>query len=201
MVKHIKSILVISGRVVMLILFFIQPGQMPASGQTGTDNAGVVLMGLQMQVTSDIDRNLEQILEGLGKAAAIKASFLVTPEGSLSGYNSHFNQDELSKALESLTSAARQINVGLMMGTCYKETVKGKEYCYNQVRVYSPSGKFEGAYSKILRCSPLDLPGTGEMNDYVEGDLKVFDLDGIKFGFLICNDLWATPGYTTIPKT
>jgi predicted amidohydrolase len=87
-----------------------------------------------------------------------------------------------------------------MLGTCYKEVTGKNEYCYNQVRVYSPDGRFAGAYSKILRCSPLDLPGTGEMVDYVEGELKTFDWKGYKFGILICNDLWATPGYTTMPN-
>jgi predicted amidohydrolase len=46
----------------------------------------------------------------------------------------------------------------------------------------------------------MDLPGTGEMVDYVEGELKTFDWNGYRFGILICNDLWATPGYTTIPN-
>lgn len=89
------------------------------------------------------------------------------------------------------------MKVGLMSGTCYKELLKGKEFCYNQVRVYTPDGHFIGAYSKILRCSNLDLPGTGEMVEYVEGELKTFDWKGLRFGILICNDLWATPGYTT----
>jgi predicted amidohydrolase len=75
---------------------------------------------------------------------------------------------------------------------------KGKEFCYNQVRVYAPDGEFLGEYSKILRCSILDMPGTGEMVDYVEGELKTFDWNGNRFGILICNDLWATPGYTTM---
>ena len=45
------------------------------------------------------------------------------------------------------------MKVGLMLGTCYKESRNGKEFCFNQVRVYTPEGDFKGAYSKILRCS------------------------------------------------
>jgi len=92
------------------------------------------------------------------------------------------------------------MKVGLMLGTCYKELIKGKEFCFNQVRVYSPEGHFMGEYSKILRCSNLDIPGSGEMVEYVEGELKVFNWEGLRFGILICNDLWATPGYTTMPN-
>lgn len=153
-----------------------------------------------MNVTSDIKSNLDQILTGIRKAAAEGTSFLVTPEGSLSGYNSTFNQDELNIALEEVKAAAASVKVGLMLGTCYKELRNGKEFCYNQVRVYTPEGNFSGAYSKILRCSNLDLPGTGEMVDYVEGELRTFDWNGFRFGILICNDLWATPGYTTLPN-
>jgi predicted amidohydrolase len=160
----------------------------------------IVLSGLQMNVTNNISENKEQILTGITKAAQAGASFLVTPEGSLSGYTSNFKQAELGTALEEVESVAVKMKVGLMLGTCYKELIKGEEFCYNQVRVYTPEGHFMGAYSKILRCSNMDLPGTGEMVDYVEGELKTFNWNGLRFGILICNDLWATPGYTTTPN-
>jgi predicted amidohydrolase len=38
------------------------------------------------------------------------------------------------------------------------------------------------------------------MVDYVEGELRTFEWNGFRFGILICNDLWATPGYTTMPN-
>jgi len=164
------------------------------------EGSSILLAGLQMNVTADIKNNLEQILAGIHKAAGEGASFLVTPEGSLSGYNSTFNQEEVNIALEKIKTEAATMKVGLMLGTCYKELIDGKEFCYNQVRVYTPDGNFEGAYSKILRCSILDLPGTGEMVEYVEGKLRTFDWNGLRFGILICNDLWATPGYTTLPN-
>ncbi len=158
------------------------------------------LAGLQMLVGSDIRKNKEQILEGITRAATEGATFLVTPEGSLSGYTSDFNQEELSRALEEVRTAARNMKVGLMLGTCFKEVIKGKEYCFNQVQVYTPEGQSLGNYSKILRCSELDVPGTGEMAEYAEGTLRTFEWEGCRFGILICNDLWATPGYTTMPN-
>ena len=173
-------------------------------GQVATQNkeqtSVVVLTGLQMNVTNDINKNKEQILLGIRKAAQEKASFLVTPEGSLSGYTSNFNQGEVSVALEEIKALAAELKVGLMLGTCFKELQKDREFCYNQVRVYTPEGNFLGAYSKILRCSSIDIPGTGEMIEYAEGELRTFDWNGLRFGILICNDLWATPGYTTMPN-
>jgi predicted amidohydrolase len=160
----------------------------------------IVLSGLQMNVTNNINENKAQILDGIRRASGEGANFLVTPEGSLSGYTSNFSQNELAAALKEIETAAEKMKVGLMIATCYKELNKGKEFCYNQVRVYMADGQFMGAYSKILRCSNMDLPGTGEMIDYVEGELKTFEWKGIRFGILICNDLWATPGYTTMPN-
>jgi predicted amidohydrolase len=102
--------------------------------------------------------------------------------------------------------------VGLVLGTCYKEEeearrtwdptypAKREEFCYDQVRVFSPTGEYLGAYSKILLGSSLQQPGTGEMKSFVAGSLRTFSWNGICFGVLICNDLWATPGSTTIPN-
>lgn len=160
----------------------------------------ILLSGIQMNVTNDIKINQEQIIEGIRKAAQEGSKFLVTPEGSLSGYTSNFNQSRLNAALKEITDFAGEMKVGLMLGTCYKEVIREKEFCFNQVRLYAPDGHFIGEYSKILRCSNLDVPGTGEMVDYAEGELKIFEWEGFRFGILICNDLWATPGYTTMPN-
>jgi len=189
-----------SGRLFYLAVIVLSLMCISVSGQAKTGHMIIVLAGLQMSVKDDIKANQERILEAITKAAKDSADFLITPEGSLSGYTSNFKQEELAPALEKVTAYARKMQVGLILGTCYKQVTGGKEYCYNQVRVYSAEGSFVGAYSKILRCSNLNLPGTGEMNDYVEGELKTFNLKGIRVGTLICNDLWATPGYTTMPN-
>jgi len=170
----------------------------PGRAQVLNESARIKIAGYQMIVSNDINSNKQKILAGMKHAAGEGADFLVTPEGSLSGYTSNFDQEQLQKALSEIESATKELNLGLMLGTCFKETIGGTEYCYNQVRVYEPGGQFMGAYSKILRCSSLDFPGTGEMLDYVEGELKTFDWKGNIFGILICNDLWATPGYTTM---
>jgi len=158
------------------------------------------LSGLQMLVTEDVAQNEARILDGIRLAAAGKSDFLLTPEGSLSGYRAAFQREEVAAAAERLRVAARDAGVGLLLGTCYKEVEDGAEHCYNQVRVYAPEGDYLGFHAKILRCSPLSHPGAGEMRDYVEGTLRTFEWRGVCFGALICNDLWATPGYTTMPN-
>lgn len=184
--------------IALSLILSLSAGKLTAQDKEKTSS--IVLAGLQMNVTRDIDKNKEKIILGIRKAAREGANFLVTPEGSLSGYTSNFNQNEVSIALEEIIAVAGELKVGLMLGTCYKELIQGREFCYNQVRVYAPEGNFLGAYSKILRCSSIDIPGTGEMIEYAEGELRTFDWNGIRFGILICNDLWATPGYTTMPN-
>jgi predicted amidohydrolase len=158
------------------------------------------IAGLQMDVSNNIAENEQTIMRYLNDLKNQDVDFLITPEGSLSGYSSQFDSYELRKSLEKIEETAKDLNIGLILGTCYKASVSGKEYCYNQARVYLPDGTFLGAYSKILTCSPLENPGTGEMMEYVQGSVKTFTVKDIEFGILICNDLWATPGYTTIPN-
>jgi predicted amidohydrolase len=187
-------------RYLKLVLILVFMNRMNVEAQEKKDAATLTISGLQMDVTNDIKANRDLILDGIRKAAANGSTFLVTPEGSLSGYTSNFDQKELDEALKIVTAEASRQKVGLMLGTCFKKKMSGREICYNQVRVYTPDGSFAGQYSKILRCSTLDVPGTGEMIDYGEGELKTFEWDGNRFGILICNDLWATPGYTTMPN-
>jgi predicted amidohydrolase len=167
------------------------------SQQDTSTNYKLRVAGLQMNVTNNISINKERILSGVKEASAGKAIFLVTPEGSLSGYRSQFNQMELLTALKEILTLAKELKVGLLLGTCFKND---QGQCYNQVRIYSPDGEFLGAHSKILVCSPVDEPGTGEMLEYQPGTLQTFLWNKIRFGVLVCNDLWASPGYTTIPN-
>jgi predicted amidohydrolase len=158
------------------------------------------IAGLQMVVTLDVSENEARIESGLQRAAEDGAGWLLTPEGSLSGYTADFEGKEVQEAAARLSGRARDLGVGLALGTCYREAADDGKYCYNQVRLYAPGGEYLGYHGKILRCSPLEHPGTGEMLDYVEGVLRTYEWNGFRFGVLICNDLWATPSYTTMPN-
>jgi predicted amidohydrolase len=157
--------------------------------------------GLQMHVTENIQLNEAKITDALAKASKDKADFLVTPEGSLSGYRPNFDDSQVVQALERVTQAAKKLGVGLFLGTCFSEPMNGEKIRMNQIRVYSPDGAYQGYHAKILRCSAPEDPAGGEVRDYAGGALRIFDFHGIKIGALICNDLWATPGYTCLPNT
>jgi len=158
------------------------------------------IAGIQMVVSREVSGNEGRIAAGLDRAAADGASWLLTPEASLSGYTPDFDMEEVQTATARLVRRAKDLGVGLALGTCYREAEGGRQHCYDQVRLYAPDGEHLGSHAKILRCSPLQHPGTGEMLDYVEGVLRVYEWNGFRFGALICNDLWATPGYTTMPN-
>jgi len=161
----------------------------------------IKVAGAQIIRTMDVAKNLRAIKRMMRRATKDGADFLLTPEGCLSGYTPKFPRAQVRKAVREIEAEIAQWNVNLLLGTCAIERRRdGNGYDrYNQVRVYDRRGTYHGFHAKILLCSSPDRPGTGEMTSYVQGTPRVFHLDGLTFGCLICNDLWATPLCTTYP--
>lgn len=136
--------------------------------------SSVKVPGLQMLVSTDVARNENTILRGIERASEQGSDFLVTPEGALSGYYAGFDRATVARATDRVAACAQRAGIGLLLGTCFQEAREGEQHCYNQVRVYAPDGAYLGYYAKILRCSSLRLPGTGEMTEFVEGVLRTF---------------------------
>ena len=155
------------------------------------------ISGAQIQVTRDIESNVQAIDRAIDYAISENADILLTPEGSLSGYTHEFDPQATEEALDYLTQKARKSNLGLALGTCFVELEDGK--CYNQIRFYKPDGEYLGFHSKTLTCGSLTDPPKGEINHYAISPLRTFDFNGIRIGGSICNDLWANPGCTPIP--
>jgi len=158
--------------------------------------------GAQIAVTNDLEANLGGLRRAIDFAAGVQADILLTPEGSLSGYTPHFDPDAVREGLEAVTAWAREAGVGLALGTCFVET---DGVCYNQLRFYDKAGTYLGFHGKTLRCGTWedprrgDSPLRGEINDYGLAPLRTFELEGVRVGGLICNDLWANPGCTPMP--
>jgi predicted amidohydrolase len=155
--------------------------------------------GIQMPVTNDISENVKNICTAIKHAAEENADILLTPEGAVSGYRHDFERESVKKAVEFIASYAQLSRVGLALGTCY---VEDNDYCYNQIRFYTPDGDYLGFHAKILRCGTLTDPPVGEINNYHLADLRTFRwLPDLKVGGLICNDLWANPECTPVADT
>lgn len=141
----------------------------------------------------DIFENVKMIESAIDKAIEQGADILLTPEGSLSGYHSKFNQCHVEDGLKKLVRRASDGNLGLALGTCYIEDDKR---CYNQLRFYEKDGRFLGYHSKTLVCGSLEFPSKGEIEEYSVKPLCTFQFQNITIGGLICNDMWANPGCT-----
>jgi predicted amidohydrolase len=143
-----------------------------------------------MEVSTDVGRNVDQIVDEIARAAADGVDLLLTPEGALSGYHAEFDRSELRAALDVVTNAAAAHGVGLALGTCFEEEDGAVS---NQLRFYESDGTYAGRHTKLLLCGTLESPARGEIEQYVSAPLTTFFVAGRTIGGLICNDLWANP--------
>lgn len=146
----------------------------------------VRVLGVQMPVSKKLDENLERILSYLKPT---DADFVLFPEMALTGYHGDFSQKSVERAWSQIAEACRQTYTTALVGT----GSKNGEGTYIQTRVYGANGELMGTHEKIMATSKdreFCRPG---------GELRVFQHAGIRFGCLICNDLWVTPGCGPYP--
>jgi predicted amidohydrolase len=152
----------------------------------------IKVVGAKIPVLGSIPDNEEIINDALNYAIQEKADIMLTPEGSLSGYNNIFDQKKVQEALDRLIQNSSKAKIGLALGTCFFEPHDSR--CYNEIRFYDKTGKFLGSHAKILRT-------TGESHQYYPMPLKIFNFHGVTIGGLICNDMWANPECTEEPDS
>ncbi|MGQ0636598.1 MAG: carbon-nitrogen hydrolase family protein [Planctomycetaceae bacterium] len=145
----------------------------------------------QILVGNDVSRNLGRILTAIEQAEHDNADWVFFPEGALSGYGGHFDQSEVSACFQRICERCAQAKLNGLIGTCWKED-EGKPH--NEIRIVDRSGKMVGQYSKT--CLTYSDAEQFSVGNYP----LVHEVDGIKIGTLICNDLWVTPGYTDGPN-
>jgi len=136
-------------------------------------------------------RDVERMLRRAAKAGA---EYLATPEMILTGYHADFDQDARDVAVDELRVVCRECGIALILGAGNYRTSAGRKLRkpYIQATVISSQGKIVGTHNKTL-------PAGGDSDWCTDGklrELRVFKGEGLTFGATICNDLWATPGYT-----
>ncbi|MCL5271495.1 MAG: carbon-nitrogen hydrolase family protein, partial [bacterium] len=154
--------------------------------------------GAQLSVTRDIDANIAAIGRAIDYAAGEGADILLTPEGSLSGYHAAFDAAATAQGLGVVVARAAAAGLALALGTCFEEE-NGRRY--NELRFHDRTGRLVGFHTKTLLCGSLDEPRRGEITEFATRPLRTFDLDSLRVGGLICNDMWANPGCTPMPDT
>ena len=172
----------------------------PAAGLMNTNGMqahALRVAGAQLPVTKDVQKNLDAITRAIEFAAREKAEVLITPEGSLSGYTAKFDAAATAQAIEVVRQRARHANVALVLGICFADADGAR---YDAQRFYDREGDYLGFHAKILLCRWMPDPKRkGEVDFFKSAPLRIFQLDGLTVGGLICNDMWANPEYTPMP--
>lgn len=155
-------------------------------------NITVRFAGAQIPITTDIWKNVKTIKRAIDWAHNSNVEYLVTPEGSLSGYNSDFIEqaggiENIKSALSEVEIYAQEKNVGLCLGTLFINEEDLGFLKRNEIRFYNPNGSFvDSIYKRMLISTDKVIPGT-ETNV-----LKLSTSNGtLTVGGLICNDAWG----------
>ena len=75
---------------------------------------------------------------------------------------------ELLTALKEILTLAKELKVGLLLGTCFKND---RGQCFNQVRIYSPDGEFLGVHrtgDKQLTVFCKQFPAEKQAHSYAQ---------------------------------
>lgn len=148
--------------------------------------------GAQLPVTPELWKNVVTIKRAIDWAAENKVEFLVTPEGSLSGYTPNFVEHDgdiqnLKAALNDVENYARERKVGLCLGTLMVEEEPQGLLKRNEIRFYDPYLDHKGnAYKRMIIMSDLVVPG-----DKTEIITLGTSHGFFRVGGLICNDMWG----------
>ena len=141
-----------------------------------------------MQANSEqsIPASVEKALLYIRQARDRGADFCLFPEMYLTGYHDRFDTEETEDGLGRIGDAAREYGIHVLVGTGCRHL----GVVTNQVRIFSKRGELVGIHEKIL------LAGR-EADTFEPGQrLRVYEVEGLRFAVLICNDFWATPRST-----
>lgn len=155
--------------------------------------------GAQLPASDNLDKNVQDIKDAITWSSKNNVDYLLTPEGSLSGYFPGFDTYN-GRSVEDLYAAEKQVvefatknSVGLCLGTMWCEDDSRFTEGYrkeNQIRFYSNTGKFLGSTNKTYIIPEYDQTVISEETNIidVEHDIQNFWAAG-----LICNDFWGGP--------
>jgi hypothetical protein len=153
------------------------------------------IAGAQIPVTTDVYKNIATIKKAIDWAEENKVDFMLTPEGSLSGYLNTFPQlqhMQLDQKINDVVAYAATKNVNLILGTEYIKKIPSGEVKCSQVRYYDDATQLVAEYDKQLPIpaeeayvgespsNPIELEGLGARGPY-----------SFKAGTFICNDMWG----------
>jgi len=150
---------------------------------------------VQLQVTEDVEQNLERASELTRKAAAAGAELVVLPEmvdyhGDKEGVGA-IKTDIPGPVTDKLADVARELGIWLLAGSIH-ENIPGSDHTYNTSVLFDRSGIEVARYRK-LHLYDVHIPGRVEALESATispGDEVVTaDIDGHTAGLTICYDI------------
>jgi NAD+ synthase (glutamine-hydrolysing) len=139
------------------------------------------------QTVGDLPANARRILEAAAQARAAGASLVVTPELSLCGYPPEdlvLRPAFLDACASELAALAAQVTQGVLL-VGFPERHEGQRH--NAMAVIR-----DGRVAQVCRkqCLP-NYTVFDEQRYFTPGNAPcVFDVDGVRFGLVICEDIW-----------
>ena len=142
-----------------------------------------------MPITGDVLENGHTIRTQMHEAAVQGARLIQFPEGALSGYAKNpikswdeVNWEHVRVELESITVLAKELHLWVVLGSAHPLTPP--HWPHNSLYIISDEGKLVTRYDKRI-CSHTETT-----RFYTRGNQAItFEVDGIKFGCLICVEI------------
>lgn len=140
-------------------------------------------------VPATIDDAVGTILEYIGQAASFGVELLCFPAAYLPGLRGRkfgiplYEQEQLREARDLIRSEAARQGIGIILPMEWPS----ERGLYNLVQVISDKGRILGTQGKIQLDPEEDgiyVPAKGR---------RIFEINGIKFGVVICDEGWKYP--------
>ncbi|MED5371699.1 MAG: carbon-nitrogen hydrolase family protein [Myxococcota bacterium] len=158
---------------------------------------------IQLQGSSDLERNLSVSEAAIREAAAQGATLIATPEAT-DYLGPHKAKADIAEALDGpralrWSSLARELQITLLVGSVAERCTQGPPA--NTSLLFSPSGALQAHYRK-LHLFDVDVPGGvrfSESRTTTPGDRIVSaPIPGSHLGLSICYDLRFPPLYQAL---
>ncbi|MHB9030962.1 MAG: carbon-nitrogen hydrolase family protein [Candidatus Latescibacterota bacterium] len=149
----------------------------------------------QVPQTSDMQKNLDKVLEYMEKAAANGVEMLCFPETHMAGYRVGILEPDapcdiegLNRASEAIRALAKKLSLGVIFGT---ETPNPGGKPFNSAQVIDDQGNLVALHHKS-KLTPADALGYS----FPPGGPTAFMFKGIPMGVVICFEGYRFPETT-----
>ena len=146
------------------------------------------IAGAQIPVSTNVQKNKQEILKAIDWAKENEVKHLLTPEGSLSGWLGWEGKiEEIADALKEIEDHQKNAGIWLHLGTMYQEHDVYGNVFRNEIRHYGDDG---GIVSITYKTQVVN--GESALGRFEWQTLSCFEYEpGHWSGGMICNDMWG----------